>query len=75
MDDIFIFQNVILTNLLRLMLNARSPNPSVLQTLNHLSVDTITEDFNGRRRILLDNDGFIVVRDLTLGLGVEAEEI
>ena len=41
LNDVFIIKQVLLPDLLRLMLNACSPNPRIFVLLHHLTVDTV----------------------------------
>jgi hypothetical protein len=62
------------THLLRLMLDATSPDPGVLELRQDLFVDSVAEVFDGGRGGVQHHRG-AVVRDLSLGLGVDSNHV
>ena len=69
LHDIFVHENVVFTNGLRVELGGETPHEGVSEVLQEALMNCVTEV--GNRSASLDNDGSFLIRDLTLGLGVD----
>lgn len=69
MYNVFISQNVLLSDLLRLMSDRRTPNPGIFELCEKLLVNLETEVFDGWIGRVEDN-WVIVIRNTTLWLSV-----
>ncbi len=71
MHHVLVVQDVILSDLLRLVLDGRSPDQRVLELLDDGPVELVAEVLHGALFRLQDNRG-LVVGQLALGLRVDA---
>lgn len=72
--DIFIIKDMRQTNILRLVLDTGTIDNCVLELLDQTLVDLVTEVFNCTCRAS-KNNGLIVIRCFTLGLGVHTDQV
>ena len=73
LHDVLVPQHVVLPDLLRVVLHGAAPDPRVLEGLDHVAVQLVAELLDGR--VGGQDDGLVVVGDLPLGLGVDADEV
>ncbi|KAJ8530370.1 hypothetical protein ON010_g14542 [Phytophthora cinnamomi] len=74
LHDVFVLELVLLADLLRLVLAGRTPDPGVLEFLEQRLVDTLAEILD-RGRLLVQNDGRVVIGQLAARLGVNADHV
>mmetsp|Transcript_12153 Transcript_12153/g.30665 ORF Transcript_12153/g.30665 Transcript_12153/m.30665 type:complete len:417 (+) Transcript_12153:144-1394(+) len=73
LDDVLVLEHVLLADALRPVLAAGAPHQSVLELLQNALVDAVAEVLH-RVPVLGEHDGVVVVRQLALGLGVDAQQ-
>ena len=70
---IFVMQNMIFSNFLRLMFDRRSPNQSIFHLFQNSFVNLVTKIFNAASLRLEDYRG-LVIGELTFGLCVNPDQ-
>ena len=73
LDDVFVVEDVVLTNDLRVVLGRRTPNKSVLEFFDEAFVERVAHV--GDRGVASDDDWGLVVWDLALRLCVNTNQI
>lgn len=72
--DVLVRKNVVPAHTLGLVFDGGAPDPGVLELRHEAAVDAVAEVLHGRV-VLVQDDGRGVVRDLALGLGVDADHL
>lgn len=74
LHDVLVLEKMFLPDLLRRVLDTASPNQRVLELLQESFVDRVAKVFH-RARLSSEHDRGRVVRKLTLGFGVDSDEV
>mmetsp|Transcript_39723 Transcript_39723/g.73231 ORF Transcript_39723/g.73231 Transcript_39723/m.73231 type:complete len:201 (-) Transcript_39723:272-874(-) len=75
LNDILIHKDVVLSAPLRLVLGRPPPDKGVRKFIDESSVQPVAELFDGGVSLRMQNDRFLVIRDLSLWLRVDSEHV